>query len=137
MEHKEHPKRFFRHAISSPFIFMMIVPFVILDLFLEIYHRICFPLYGLAYVKRSDYIIFDRQKLSYLPWYDKVFCTYCAYGNGLPLYTSAVAAATEKYWCGIKHQRARIKALGDEEKDYLEYGDKKGFEKLEKTNLDK
>lgn len=137
MEYKEHPKRFLRHTVSAPFIYMMIVPFVFLDIIIEIYHRICFPLYGLAYVKRSNYIIFDRQKLSYLPWYDKVNCTYCAYGNGILLYSAAIASETEKYWCGIKHYKARIKAIKDEEKGYLPYGNKKALENLEKIDKDK
>ena len=70
----------------------------------------------------------------YLPWYDKFFCTYCAYANGFLLYASAIAGETEKYWCGIKHQRARIKELKDEEKNYLKYGDKKSFKKIEKES---
>jgi hypothetical protein len=130
--YKEHPKRVLRHWLAAPFIWFPILPMLLLDICVEIYHRIAFPLYGLPYVKRSQYIIFDRQKLSYLPWYDKFFCTYCAYSNGFFLYGSAIAAETEKYWCGIKHQRARIKALKDEEKDYLKYGDKKAFEKVTK-----
>jgi len=136
MEYKEYPKRHFRNAVSAPFIYMMIVPFVFLDVVIEVYHRICFPLYGLRYVKRSQYIIFDRQKLNYLPWYDKINCTYCAYGNGILLYSAAIASETEKYWCGIKHHKARIKALREEEKDFLEYGDKKALEHLAKTNKD-
>ncbi len=136
MEYKEHPGRVLRHWLSGPFIWMMLIPITILDVFLEVYHHVAFPLYGLTLRKRSEYIIFDRAKLSYLPWYDKLFCTYCAYANGIFLYAAAIAADTEKYWCGIKHQRARIKALRDEERTYLAYGDKKGFEDLSKINKD-
>ena len=135
--YKQHPSRTLRHWLAGPFIWMMVVPFFILDIFLEVYHHICLPLYGLPLVKRSQYIIYDRQKLSYLPWYDKIFCSYCAYANGLLLYAAAIASETEKYWCGIKHHRARIKALRDEEKGYLPYGDKKAFEDLEKINKKK
>ena len=132
MEYKEHPKRFWRHAASAPFIYAMIIPTVVLDAFVEMYQHICFPLYGLPLVKRKDYLIFDRQKLSYLPWYDKLNCTFCAYANGMFLYAAAIAAETEKYWCGIKHQRARLRDLREEEKGYLAYGDKKGLKKLKK-----
>jgi hypothetical protein len=130
--YKEHPKRILKHWLAGPFIWFPLLPMLLLDVCIEIYHRIAFPLYSLPYKKRSEYIIFDRQKLSYLPWYDKFFCTYCAYGNGFLLYASAIAAETEKYWCGIKHQRARIRVLKDEEKDYLDFGDKKAFDKVEK-----
>jgi hypothetical protein len=130
--YKEHPKRIIRHWIAGPFIWVPLLPMLLCDIVVEIYHRIAFPLYSLPYKERSAYIIFDRQKLSYLPWYDKFFCTYCAYANGVFLYWAAIAAETEKYWCGIKHQRARIKALRDEEVGYIEYGDKKTFEKIQK-----
>ena len=46
---------------------MIIIPVALADILVEIYHRICFPLYGMAYVKRSQYIrITDREKLPYL-----------------------------------------------------------------------
>lgn len=131
MEYKKHPSKVPEYLASSLFIYMMIVPFIILDIFLEVYHRVCFYLYGLPYVKRGDYIIFDRHKLSYLPWYDKINCTYCAYGNGLLLYASAIALETEKYWCAIKHHDLRVPFLQEEEKNYLDYGDEKAFEQIE------
>ena len=65
-----------------------------IDLLLEIYHRICFLLYKLPYVKRSTYIKIDRQKLSYLNWLEKLNCMYCSYANGLFHYASIIAAAS-------------------------------------------
>jgi hypothetical protein len=130
MEYKMHPRREFRHFVSAPFIYGMIIPFVILDVFIEVYHRVCFGLYKLPYVKRSDYIIFDRRTLSYLSWYDKINCTYCSYGNGLLLYASAIAAETEKYWCGIKHHNARIAAMLSEEKSFINFGDKDALSEI-------
>ena len=53
-----------RYLVSAPLIWVMIVPVVISDICLEIYHRIAFPIYGIPYVKRSRYIrILDREKL--------------------------------------------------------------------------
>lgn len=75
-----------------------------LDIWIEIYHRIAFKLYGRPYVKRSDYIIFDRQKLSYLTLAQRINCTYCAYMNGFFRYASQIAQETELVWCGIKHK---------------------------------
>jgi hypothetical protein len=86
---------------------MMIIPAVILDICLEIYHRICFPLYWIELVKRSDYFIFDRHHLSYLNWIEKLNCLYCSYFNNLVAYTREIAWRTEKYWCPIKHAQRR------------------------------
>src|SRR4051812_40241341 len=68
-----------RRMASMPFIWMMFLPLIILDLFVEAFHRVCFPLYGLPYVRRRSYIRMDRHQLPYLPWADKINCAYCSY----------------------------------------------------------
>ena len=105
----------------------MIVPLVILDLFFTIYHIICFPLFGIPLVKRSDYIKIDRHKLSYLKFDEKIYCAYCGYGNGLLYYCWVIAGKTEKYWCGIKHNRDDGFVESPHHKDFLEYGNEKEF----------
>lgn len=130
MEFRHHPARWLRHWISAPFIYTMIVPIVILDVFLEIYHRICFPLYGIAYVKRWQYIRMDRHQLSYLHWLEKINCAYCSYANGLAAYTVQIAGETEKYWCGIKHQEKPGVFPQLHQKDFLKYGDEEAFNKF-------
>ena len=96
-----------RYLVSMPFIYMMIIPAIIFDFCLEIYHRICFPLYKIEIVKRSKYILFDRNHLSYLNWFEKLNCLYCSYFNGLIWYAREIAWRTEKYWCPIKHAQRR------------------------------
>jgi len=49
---------------------------------------------------------------------------------------SEIAARTEKYWCGIKHQPARGFHEPKHHKDFLKYGDEKAFKaycKLQKN----
>jgi len=96
-----------RYLISAPFIYMMIIPAVILDICLEIYHRICFPLYWIETVKRKWYFLYDRNHLSYLNWFEKLNCIYCSYFNWLIWYAREIAWRTEKYWCPIKHAQRR------------------------------
>lgn len=113
-----------RHAISVPFIWGMIIPIVFADILFEIYHRICFPLYGMKYVKRSQYIrIWDRQKMPYLTWYEKIGCAYCGYANGWVHYVSVIAAKTEYYWCAIAHIEGRGYIPSEHEKQFAKYGD--------------
>ncbi len=106
MEYRKHQNdRFLGHIISTPFIWLPLIGFIILDILLSMYHYICFPLYGLEKVKRSDYIrIFDRAKLQYLSGIEKLGCMYCGYANGLLLYLKEIGSRTEKYWCGIMHE---------------------------------
>jgi len=44
-------RSFWRYLLSAPFIYGMIVPALIWNLGLEIYHQICFRLYGIPLVK--------------------------------------------------------------------------------------
>lgn len=120
-----------RHTLSFPFIMSMIVPLVIFDFFLEAYHHICFPLYRIPLIKRENYIRYDRHKLRYLNWLEKIFCAYCAYANGLVHYATIIAGETEKYWCAIKHKKYDGFMPPAHHKDFAEYGDAKGFRKTQ------
>jgi len=98
-------KKFIGNLISLPIIWLPFPAFLLLDILFEFYHHTCFPIYGIPKAKRSEYIqIFDRNKLSYLRWYEKLGCMYCGYANGLLLYLKEIASRTEKYWCGIMHK---------------------------------
>lgn len=129
MDYKKE-NNFYRNLLAGPFIWSTL-PLLLLDLVMEIYHRVAFPLYRLPTIKRSDYIKFDRSKLAYLKWWEKLGCLYCDYANGYFPYAAAIAAATEKYWCRIKHQSDPNYTEPPHHKDYLEYGDKKAYDELE------
>lgn len=90
-------------VLTAPAIYAIIVPFLLLDLLINLYQSICFPVYGIPKVKRSEYLVFDRTKLNYLNGIEKFNCLYCSYGNGIIAFTREVAARTEQYWCPIKH----------------------------------
>lgn len=93
-----------RYIASAPFIYGMFIPLLILDVCAEIYHRVCFPLYGLPLVDRSEYIrIADRLRLAYLTPLERIHCAYCGYGNGLLRYVATIAARTEQHFCSIRH----------------------------------
>ena len=92
-------------ALTAPFIYAVIIPLVLLDLFVSLYQAVCFPAYGLQKVRRADYIVFDRYKLAYLNGLEKLNCWYCSYANGLLAYVREIAARTETRWCPIKHAR--------------------------------
>jgi hypothetical protein len=112
----------FRHIVSIPFIYMMIIPTVILDVFISVYQFVAFPLYGIPKVKRGDYIIHDRRFLDYLNVIQKVHCVYCTYVNGLFAYSVEIGARTERYWCPIKAAR-NPKSYHEWYKDFADYGD--------------
>ncbi len=110
-----------RHVLSLPFIYMMIVPTVILDFFLTIYNWIALPLYRIPIVKRGDFIVYDRQFLDYLNWIQKINCIYCTYVNGVFAYAVEIGGRTERYWCPIKAAH-KPKAYNNWYNDYADYG---------------
>lgn len=116
-----------RLALSAPFIYWMAVPVVFLDISLEIYHRICFPIYKKPLIKRSEYIKIDRHKLSYLDPIEKAHCTYCGYVNGLFNYAVKIGGETEKFWCGIKHKKDKNFHEPKHHKEFVDYGCEEEF----------
>ena len=123
MQHLKQQHRRVRHMVSAPFIYGVFLPVVVLDFSFEIYHRICFPLYGLPYVRRGRYVKIDRQKLSYLSWLQKVNCMFCGYVNGLIQYWFVMAGETEAYWCGIRHEKKEGFVEPAHHADFADYGD--------------
>ena len=51
-------------VLTAPLIYAGIVPFLLLDLFDSVFQAVCFPIYGIAKVKRADYLVFDRHHLA-------------------------------------------------------------------------
>lgn len=119
-----------KHIVSIPFIYSVIFPIFFIDISVTLYQHICFRLYGISRVKRSKYLIFDRQHLDYLNILEKFNCLYCGYGNGVMAYVREVIARTEQYWCPIKHANKIIDAHRLTE-NYVDYGDASAYrEKL-------
>ena len=116
-----------QNLITGPIIYGMVVPLLALDLFVSFFQWACFPIYGIAKVRRGDYIVFDRHQLGYLNFIEKFHCTYCEYANGLIGYLREIVARTEEYFCPIKHAR---KILGTHARyqRFLEYGDAEDYE---------
>ena len=130
-----------RHFLSIPFIYSMIIPALVLDLFITVYHYAAFSLYKIPKVKRGEYIVYDRQFLDYLNWVQKIHCIYCTYVNGLFAYSLEIAARTERYWCPIKAARKPrfshgwykdFADYGDPEEWNKKFNDQKAFKKIKK-----
>lgn len=119
-----------KHLASIPFIYAPFFVMIPLDIVVEIYHRVGFKLYDLPYINRAIYIKFDREKLSYLSWFQKLNCLYCSYANGLMPYAAAICAATERYWCPLKHEDSGVFKAPEHHKRFANFGDKEAFEKL-------
>ncbi len=108
--------------LTSPVIYLGWIPFLLMDLFVTLYQAVCFPVYRIPKVRRSDYLVFDREDLPYLNAIEKFNCFYCSYGNGVAAYTREVAARTEQYWCPIKHAR-RIRDAHGRYPKFFDHGD--------------
>lgn len=129
MDRKLHKNKFVQHFVSAILLLILLPFIVLLDIFVEIYHRIGFRLCNIPLVKRRSYIKIDRHKLKYLNWFDKLSCAYCGYANGFARYIVEIGARTEKYWCAIKHQKMKGFKEQVHQKKFLEYGNEKAYRK--------
>jgi hypothetical protein len=114
--------------LTAPIIYSLAVPFLVLDLWVSLYQLICFPIYGIERVRRSDYIAMDRRKLAYLNAIEKANCDYCSYANGVLAYVREIAGRTEQYWCPIKHAR-KIRGPHQHYRVFVDYGDALGYKR--------
>lgn len=97
-----------------------------MDLFVTVYQTICFPVYRIPKVKRSDYPGIRSSDLPYLSTSSRnstVFTALMARRGGL---TPARGLRTEQYWCRIKHAR-RIKAAHERYPKFFDHGDAEAF----------
>lgn len=118
--------------VTAPVIYILVLPLALLDLFIWLYQRICFPVYGIPRVRRADYMVLDRHRLQYLNIIERINCMYCSYGNGVLAYAVEIAARTEQYWCPIKHAQ-RLPAPHSHYHRFLPYGDAERY----KTELER
>lgn len=116
------------NLITTPVIYSMILPIVLLDITITVYQHICFRAYGIPRVSRREYIIVDHHQLRYLNIIEKFNCAYCSYSNGLIAYAQEIIARTEQYWYPIKHAQ-RILGAHDHYKNFAEYGDAENYKK--------
>jgi hypothetical protein len=107
---------------TSPMIWLCVIPIALADLVGSLYQAVCFPIYGIPKVRRGDYLVFDRHRLTYLNFFEKVNCDYCAYVNGILGYFTEIAARTEQHWCPVKHAGC-VKCEHSRYKHFLDFGD--------------
>lgn len=123
-----------RNLLSVPFIYSLIFPAIVLDLFLTMYIFTAFPLYWIPRPARKDFFIYDRRFLKYLNLLQKFNCLYCSYVNWLFAYAVEIWWRTEQYWCPIKH------ALNNElehkyAKEYADFWDPDWFNEIFNKNI--
>jgi len=115
-----------RFILVSPIIYSLILPLALLDGFLMLYQAICFRVFGIARVRRGDFVVIDRHHLAYLNPLEKFNCLYCGYGNGVIAFAREIAARTEEYWCPIKHSRP-VATPHSRYTHFVDYGDAEGY----------
>jgi hypothetical protein len=114
------------NILTAPIIYSMVVPLALIDASFSVYQGLCFPLYGIAHVRRSTYIVIDRQHLAYLNAIEKLNCVYCGYANGVLAYVREIAGRTEQYWCPIRHAKP-VREPHAHYLEFVDYGDADGY----------
>jgi len=121
---------------TAPLIWLCAIPIALADLVGSVYQAICFPIYGIPKVHRRDYLAFDRHRLTYLNFVEKLNCEYCAYVNGILAYFTEIAARTEQHWCPIKHAGC-VKCAHSRYQKFVDFGDAEKYrQRIEKIRRD-
>lgn len=124
------------NILTSPIIWLLLVPVVLLDLTASIFQWFCFPVYGIPKVKRCDFIVMDRRLLKYLNPLERLNCGYCEYANGVLAYVQEIAGRTEQYWCPIKHA-VGLKVRHSRYSRFLDFGDAEQYrQRIEQVRRD-
>ncbi len=110
---------------AAPFLYGLAVPLGLLDAAVSLYQAVCFRLWSVPQVRRSDYVGFSRHELTYLTRAQRVNCAYCSYANGLLAYASEIASVTEQFWCPIQ-QPSPPPAPHERYAGFIPYGDAAG-----------
>ena len=133
-EHRRHRRSSWKHLrttrllviLSSPLIYVCVLPFLLLDASVAIFQLVCFPIYGIPKVRRKDHLVFDRGRLAYLNTIEKVGCIYCSYANGLLALITEIAARSQQYFRPIK-QAHRLLQTHSRYGRFLPYGDARAY----------
>jgi hypothetical protein len=104
-----------RNVVSAPFVYAMIIPFAILDGFLFVFQSVCFPLYRIPKVRRSNFVVLDRHHLGYLNVVERMNCIFVATPMGCwrirgksslaPKCTGARSSTPARFWIRIGDMR--------------------------------
>ncbi len=119
-----------KHIVLIPFIWLPLLPLILLHLCIFIYQAVGFRLCGIERVKLRQYLCFDREKLNYLSVVDKINCLYCSYSNGLFSYMQEIGRRTEYYWCGVKHKTYPGNPAFAYQSKFASYGNKKEYNEV-------
>lgn len=120
------------NIVAAPFIYAVLGPLAALDFAVSLYQAVCFRIWGIAQVKRAPFMRFDRHKLAYLNFIQRLNCRYCSYANGVLAYASEVASKTEQYWCPVQHETDPPNPHR-RYRDFIVYGDPRAFDERSKT----
>jgi hypothetical protein len=125
----------FLNLLAVPIIWFCIFPALFMNFVLSTYQFICFRVYGIQTVKRSDHNS-DGPPKHQLPEPDRINCVCCCYFNVLVSFVQKIAARTEQYWCPIKHAR-KVASIHSRYDKFIEFGNPKAYqEMLEKIRRD-
>ena len=127
---KKNRAGFFRHIFVLPFALVMLVPLLIFDFCLSVFHRIVFALCKMKRVNRAAHFKLDQMKIAQLGKLSRLFAIYIYYARGLMSYAGKIAAECDQYWCTPRAVKGRQKMMIDKSK--LGVKDLKAFNQSQK-----
>lgn len=121
MSSKRKSRNLFRTVIIAPFIFVMLIGFLIFDIFLSLSHRIVFAICKLKRVNRTSHFKVDQMKIAQLEKMQRFFAVVFLYMRGLMSYAGKIVSECEDHWCtprpmkGAQHMAVDKSKMGVKE----------------------
>lgn len=109
-------RSFIINLFVLPFAIAMLLPLLIFDLCLSIYHRIAFAICKIKRVNRTTHFKVDQLKISQLNKIERFIYIYLFYARGVMSYATKIISETENYFCTPRPTRGRHQMMVDKSK---------------------
>ena len=109
-------RSFFRHIIVLPFAVVFLVPLVVFDISLSLFHRIVFGICKMKKVNRKTHFKVDQMKIAQLSKMQRFFAIYILYLRGIMNFGAKIAQECEYYWCQVRPTKGRQQMTIDKSK---------------------
>ena len=116
MKHAKKKNSLFGNILALPFAIAFLIPLVVYDLFLSLFHRIVFGLCKIKKVNRKSHFKVDQMKIAQLSKMQRFYAIYILYLRGLMNFGAKIAQECEYHWCQVRPTKGRQQMVIDKSK---------------------
>lgn len=116
MKPNKSKRSFIRHIFVMPFAVAFLLPVMVFDMCLSLFHRIIFGICGMKKVNRKSHFKVDQMKIAQLSKMQRFYAIYLLYLKGIMSFGLKIAQESEQYWCHVRPVKGRQQMMIDKSK---------------------